>query len=49
MTYRCCGQEAQDCNTGVAVDFVNAAHLKYTDIVMTNGAQCGLSGGLANN
>jgi hypothetical protein len=44
-TYRCFGREAEDCNVGVAVGIVNRAHLNYTGIVMTNGAQCRLSRG----
>jgi hypothetical protein len=45
-TYRCFGQESEDCNKGAAMGFINQDHLMYCGIQMTNGAQCGLSGGL---
>ncbi|KAI4682970.1 uncharacterized protein J4E84_006872 [Alternaria hordeiaustralica] len=39
-TYRCFGQEAPDCNKGTATGFINQDHLVYTEINMTDGAQC---------
>ena len=39
-TFRCYGQEAPDCNKGTAVGFINQDHLVYTEINMTDGAQC---------
>lgn len=45
-TFRCFGQEAGDCNKGAARGFINQDHLMYTGIQMTDGAECGLEGGL---
>ncbi|KAF2994270.1 hypothetical protein E8E13_002466 [Curvularia kusanoi] len=39
-TYRCFGQEASDCNRATQTGFINQDHLVYTDINMTNGAEC---------
>ncbi|KAJ4992604.1 lipase [Stagonosporopsis vannaccii] len=39
-TYRCFGQEAEDCNRATATGFINQDHLVYTGIQMTNGAEC---------
>lgn len=39
-TFRCFGQEASDCNKSTAQGFINQDHLVYTNIQMTNGAEC---------
>ena len=46
-TFRCYGQEAQDCNDGRARGFVNQAHLMYSGTDMTGGGGCGsVKGGI---
>lgn len=40
-TFRCYGQEAQDCNDGMARGFINQAHLMYTGVSMVGNQGCG--------
>lgn len=39
-TFRCFGQEAEDCSRVTAMGFINQDHLVYTGIQMLNGAEC---------